>query len=174
MKMKSIILMVSLGLLFTGSAAAGKPKANSPDFHRYFVDLNGDGTKKVVEVEDETVTDSITLVSVKDNKKSETIDSFSIPGKIRKIEFRDLGHDRKQRIFVYFDGKDNFFSIIIYQLKNDRLSKIFSASSAYGIEADFDSFTRIRIGKASRYSQSPNLIPDWDTWIWAGDKFIKE
>lgn len=174
MKIKFILLLVLLALLFAGSATAGKPKANNANIRRYLVDLDGNGSKRVVEVEDKTATDSISVVSVKNKKKGETIDSFSIPAKIRKIEFKPLNFDRQERIVVYFDGKDDLSNIVIYQLKNEKLSKIFFASSAYGIEADFDLVARVRIGKTSGQNKSPNLIPDWEVWIWAGDKFIKE
>ena len=174
MKIKNIVPLVLLILLFAGSAVAGRPKANNQNLRRYSVDLNGDGSRKLIEMEDKTAADSITLVSVKDNKKSEAIDSFSVPGKIRKIEFRELSSGQQQRIVIYFDGKNNASNIAIYQLNNNKFSKIFFASSAYGIEANFDLVARIKIGRASGHNNSPNLIPEWDTWIWASDKFIKE
>jgi hypothetical protein len=173
MKKKLILFLVVPALLFAGSAVAGKPKADLR-IKQYLVDLDGNGNRRVVEVEDKTATDSISVVSVKNKKKGETIDSFSIPGKIRKIEFRPLHLGQQQRIIVHFDEKDGPSDLVIYQLKNEKLSKIFFASSAYGIETDFDLVARVRIGKAPLHNKSPNLIPEWDTWIWAGDKFIKE
>ena len=168
-------MLALLMLLPIGPAYAGKAKANKPIISRYSADLNGDGSKQIIEVENKTADEPLWLVTVKQKKNSkEPIDSITIIGKMAKIEFKDFNFDRQQRIIVYFDGKDNISNIVIYQLKNNRLAKIFSAASTYGIEGNFNSFARVRIGKAVQRDKTPNLAPDWDTWVWAEDKFIKE
>lgn len=169
-----LIPLLVLGLLFTCSAMAGQPKGKNSNIRIYFANLAGDGRQMVIETEDKAATDSITLVSVRYNKKGEVVDSFTIPAKIRKIEFKDFNFDQQQRIVVHFEDKDRVCYLVIYQFKNDRLSKVFSAKSAYGIEANFDLFTRIKVGKASAHSNSSVSTPDWDNWVWTSDKFIKE
>ena len=112
---------------------------------------------------------------VKNNDKlAELIDSFSIAGKIKKVEFVDLSLDGKDSMVIYSDGENATSHIDIYQLKNDKLSKIFSAVSPYGIEADFEVMPRIKIEKAPEGSDPLNMAGKWDIWVWAGDKFVKD
>ncbi len=177
--MKSIPLavLVSVFFLVSGCATQNKSSANKADkslFKKYAADLDGDGNKELVESEDKTATDGITIVTVKKNAKSPEIDRITVPGKIKKIEFTELNLDQQERLVVTFEGEDDLSCIAIYHLRNNKLSKIFYASSEYGIETDFLVIPRIRIGKVFQRNYSPNLIPDWETWVWASDKFVRE
>lgn len=170
-----VFIFVFALFLLMGCATDNNPRAKDPNFHRYAADLDGDGAMEIIDTDDKTATESITLVEIKkkDKKDIEVIDNFSIPGKIRKIDFVELNLSQPDRIVVYFDDKNGISNIIIYQLRDNKASKVFFASSEYGIETNFDSIARIKVGKDMR-SKSPNLMPDWDTWIWCGDKFVKE
>jgi len=177
MKIKFIIVLVLLSLITAGYASDDevKPrKTKNPNITLYYADLLGAGSNMLVEVEYKSLPEPVTEVRAKINKKSEIIDSFSIPGKIRNILFKEFNFDRKQRIIITFDGKNNISNIVIYQFNDGKLTKIFFASSAFGIETDFRAASRVKIGKSLQPEDSPNCIPDWDTWIWIGDKFIKE
>lgn len=175
MKIKTIAaLLIPAAVLFSGYAYAAKPKVDKP--FKYMADLNGDGTRFIVEVlEDKAAAEPLWSITLRDRKKpKEHIDSISIPGKIFKIEISDFNFDKKQRLIVYYDNKSGVPSIDIYQLKNNKLVKIFYAASEYGIEGNFNSFARVKIGKAVKKDESPNLTPDWDTWVWVKDEFIRE
>lgn len=168
--------MLALGALLSGASAyAGNPKVDKPVVTKYSAELSGDGNKQFIEVENRTAGDPLWLIRLKEKKNSkEPLDTLTIYGKVSKIEFKDFNLDRQQRIIIYFDSQDNMRNIVIYQLRNNRLDKIFSAASAFGIEGNFSSFARIRIGKFVQRDNTPNLVPDWETWVWAKDKFIKE
>lgn len=153
--------------------AKDKPKADNSNVRVYADDLNGDERKEVVEVENISTAEPMFLVKVKNRgKKAELIDSFSVAGKITKIEFAKLNIDEDKSIVVYFDDKDDLYNIAIYKLKKDKFFKIFSAGSEYPIETEFISMARIKIGKPPQDKKSPNLVPDWDNWIWTGGKFV--
>ena len=176
MKLK-LITIFSLLIFVSAScpthAFAAKPK--KANIQRYFVSLNGDGSKQCVEVEAITLPAPLTEVRIRNNKKSEVIDSFSVLGKLRTINFTDFNFDQRDRIVVLYDDENDTSNIAVYQLGNNKLSKIFFASSAYGIEPDFTTASRIKIGKSPKTGpDNPNLIPEWDVWIWCGDRFIKE
>lgn len=180
MKKKILVLLLS-GLFLLGGCATSPStqKDKNPNIKTQMMDLNGDGTKEIVETEDKFDTDSVCIVSVKRQKKNKEIqilDSFTVPGKIKKLDFCDLYFDSQKQIVIYFDDADKAPGITIYQLKNDGLSQIFFASSRYGIDAQLKSgVPRVRLGKASRVQEgSPNRMPDWEVWTWTGDKFIKE
>ncbi|MDD5730969.1 MAG: hypothetical protein PHN57_07590 [Candidatus Omnitrophica bacterium] len=175
MKIRYVIILALASLFAAGCATEGKPKANNANTKVYFADLNGNGQKEIIETEDRSSVDSTFEVRVKNNDKTaNTIDGFSLPGKVKSVEFPDLNLDGRHWPVVYFEGKDNKPSIAVYKLNNDKLSKIFFATSEYGIEADFDSTARIKIGKARRSTKSPNLVSDWDNWVWTGEKFVPE
>jgi hypothetical protein len=177
MKLDFRVVLVAVLFLASGCVTMSKSQVNKIDkskFKKYAADLNGDGIKELVESEDKTAAEAITVVTVKKNAKGEEIDHIIVPGKIRKIEFIELNLDDQERMVILFEGKDNLSGVVIYHLQNNQLSKIFYASSDYGIQTDFGVIPRIRIGKLSGRNNSPNLIPDWETWVWASDKFVRE
>ena len=169
------ISVIGLVMALTGCMTEGKPKATDPSLRIYSGDLRGNGAKVVVEVQDKSAAASLFLVRVKNNDKAaELIDSLSITGKIKKVEFADLSLDGKDSMVIYFDGENAISNIAIYQLKNDKLSKIFSAVSPYGIEADFETTPRIKIEKAPEGNGASSVAAKWDIWVWTGDKFIRD
>ena len=173
MKIKFMLIMVLAISLSAGCATIGNNRSADKNVRKYLADLNGSGINLLVETNDKTSSESRTLVTVKSNDKTgEVIDSFSLPGKIRNLDFAELNHDGQNWIVVCFDGKDNLSNLDIYQLKNNKLVKVFSAHSAYGIESTFEGLAKIKIGKSLQGNSSPNLVPLWDTWVWSGDKFI--
>ena len=179
------LLIVLLGIFLVGGCVTAPSKSEKKEganknIKTYTADLNGDGGKEIVETEDRFNADSVSVITVKKQVKKkkipETIDSVLVSGKIKKLDFIELIPDGGKKMAVYFDGKDNFSNIVIYQLQNDKLSMMFAASSLYGIDAQFaPNMPRIKIGKLpSRAKDSPNIVPEWDTWVWTGDKFIKD
>lgn len=148
-------------------------RANKEKIKSYVIDINADGSKETIEVEDRFLTDTAFVLTVK-NRRKEVIDSLCIPGKIRKLELIDLNDNGQKQMLVYFDGVPDLSNIIIYQLKNNKLYKIFAIASEYGVDARFDTIPRIKVGKPSKSNNSSNFLPDWDSWVWVGDKFIRE
>jgi hypothetical protein len=175
MKMRFVFTLVLIFLLSAGCATQGKPKKDNPNIRKYFADLDGDGRKEIIETEDKTATESKYIVTVKENNKmAKVIDTFSLSGKIRDIEFAEFNLDGQEWMAIYFDQMDNSSGIAIYKLTNNKFTKVFFAVSVYGIEASLDPMApRIKVGKPPREKSSPNLVPDWDVWLWTGDKFIR-
>lgn len=174
MRTKFIFVLALPFLLLAGCATDSNSRSKDPNYHKYYADLDGDGATELVETDDKTKTESKTLVTVKKNKKNaEVIDDFSVPAKIRKIDFVELTMNEPEKMVIHFDSSEDISNIVIYQLKDNKLIKIFNASSKYGIDANFDAIARIRVGKAPKEGSS-NSTPEWETWTWCGDKFIKE
>lgn len=178
--MKFLIAVSALVLLSSGCATAEKGKVSKDKkTTTQMVDLNGDGRKQIIETQDKFDAQGIYVITVKralKNKQTETLDSFTVPGKVKKLEFLELYFDKRQQMAVTYVDKDNVQGIVIYQLTNDKLSQMFLATSKYGVEGEFTSaLEKIRIGKPPRGGDdSPNRIPEWEVWVWTGDKFIKE
>jgi hypothetical protein len=166
-------------LMVVGCATTQKNK--TPGVTTYMADLNGDGSNKVVELEDKTVTGngSGTEVTVYSRgKEKKKIDSISLPGKFTKVDFIQLNpSNSQQQIAVYSRVEGNATNLVVYRLQNNIFSKMFDATSEYGIDLDnMGVITRIKIGRARDYESinSPNRVHDWESWVWTGDKFIKE
>ncbi|MCK9604323.1 MAG: hypothetical protein M0R66_08205 [Candidatus Omnitrophica bacterium] len=174
MKIKLVIITLGIGLLLAGCITPDKKNAKDKNIKTYLTDLDGDGKKEIVETEDRSITDYLSILSISTvkNKVKETTDSLSVPGKINKVEFPELNRDGTRQIAVYFIGQNSLSNIAVYDTNNNRLFKIFAASSAYGIDTDFGLVSRIKIGKAARYSNPTSFSMDWDNWVWSGNKFI--
>jgi len=172
----ALLALLSAGLISASDAQAANKKIDQ-NTKIYYADLNGDGRKEMIEIEDRSAKDAVFILSVGNrnrNKTMDLIDGLVISGKIRKIELVDLNDDGQMQIVVYFDDLERVSNIIVYQLKNNKLYKIFSAASEYGVAAEFETIPRIKVGKPSKYNNSSNFLPDWDSWVWLGDKFVKD
>jgi hypothetical protein len=177
MKKRFLLVAVPLVLLSAGCLTFGKPKVKDPNIKIYSADLNGDGVKENIEANDLSASGSGFQVTVKSSDKAaKTIDSFSVPGRITALELADFNNDGKTFIVVYFVGKDQAYNAAVYKLVNNdtQLSKIFSASSVYGVVGDFDAIPRMRVGRAAKNKATPVLAPEWDSWVWNSEKFILE
>jgi hypothetical protein len=176
-----VLVSVILAVFLSGGCASAPVKFREDakkNLKTYTADLNGDGNKEIVRVEDKFDTDSVSLITVEkqDKKKNaETIDSFSVFGKIRNFELIELNSDGQKQMAIYFDDRDKIPNLVIYQLLNNRLLKMFEVSSPYGIAANLGGgMPRIKIGRAPRNDNSPNRIPEWESWVWGGERFIRE
>ena len=179
----NLLTSVFCAIFLTGCLTAGsntKSKAqDNKNIATQSVDLDADGRKEIVETENKFDKEGLTLITVKrqlKKKETEKIDSFSVAGKIRRLEFFELYFDRRQQIAVTFDDKDGVSNVVVYEFKNGKFSQMFLASSKYGIEVQsLGVMTKIKIGKTPQGGEScPNRVPDWEVWVWTGDKFIKD
>lgn len=176
MKIKCLVLSA---ILLAGCSTDSHLRSKDPNIRLYAADLRGSGMDNLIEVQTGVTPSSLSLITVKEMRKKKairTLDSVSVPGRVDNIEFPDFNSIRKKYLVIYYTSKDGLYNVIVYQLSDttNRLSKIFAAVSEYGIESDFSGISRIRIGKARAQANSPSLVPEWDTWVWAGDKFIRE
>lgn len=176
-----LALVISLAMLSAGCVTTGaKDKAGADKkIKTYSADLNGDGRAEIIEVADKLDTESVTVVTAKKQLKAkvqEKIDSFSVPGKISKLEIVELYFDAVKQIAVIFQDSNSVSHIVIYRLLNDKFSQMFKAESKYGIETQLQgAVVRIRIGKPPRGGQdSPNCVPELEDWVWTGQKFIRD
>ena len=74
-KIGLILASVMILLFSTGCTTQGKIKKNDEKNKTYIVDLNGDGVKEIIETEDKSSTNSISIVTIK-NKKGAEINSY--------------------------------------------------------------------------------------------------
>ena len=179
MKNNILILFFLSVFLSAGCLTTGVKKEKNDKIKTYSEDLYGDMQKEIIEVEDKFDKEGKTQITVKKpgkKKEVEILDTTPVYGKVRKFELVDLDNSGQKRMAVIFDDSDNVPNIIIYKLQNNRLAKMFEAASIYGIDAELGAcMPRVKIGKApTQGTASPNLVPEWDSWVWSGDKFIKE
>ncbi|MDD5195979.1 MAG: hypothetical protein PHQ96_09985, partial [Candidatus Omnitrophica bacterium] len=80
MKIKLVIITLGIGLLVAGCITPDKKNAKDENIKTYLTDLDGDGKKEIVETEDRSITDylSILTISTVKNKVKETTDSLSV------------------------------------------------------------------------------------------------
>lgn len=170
-----LFLAVLLLLLSFGPISLTYAKADKKNIQSYPADLDADSRNKVVEVEDKYPAEGVFVLSVRErNKTKDIIDSLLIPGKIIKLELVDFDYNGFKKLVVHFDGPDKKSNIAVYQFKNNKLYKIFSATSEYGLDTEFQTIPKIKVGKASKRNNISTFMPAWDTWVWVGGKFIKE
>lgn len=171
-----IFLVVSYLCFYAPQAEAKERTTGKKKALQQTIDLDNDGLKEVVKVDDKYDSEQNFTIMVT-NLKKEEIDSFSAAGKFKKIELVDLCGDDSKQIAVHYKDTNDLYNLAIYKLKDGTLVKVFSASSGYGVDTEFDStLPRVKIGKAKRsggkgYSSD---IPEWEVWVWVEDRFIKE
>jgi len=135
------------------------------------LDIDNDGLKEIVKVDDKFDTEQKFTIMVMSQKREE-IDSFSAAGKFKKIELVDLSGDGSKQIAVQYKDLNDFYNLVIYKLKDSSLSKLFSVSSGYGVDTEFDStLPRVKVGRAKYLGASSysSEVPDWEIWVWIGD-----
>ncbi len=172
MKLKIALTFISAIFLLLGCRTwqQKESKETKDNISKYTLDLNEDGIKEVIEVEDKFELDSESVICVYitgKEKQTKKINAFSVPGKVTDISFIDLDGNGVKEICVFYSGKDAAFNIAIYSFEGSGFRNIFSAQSQYGIETDFDaSVPRIRLSKG------PSA--DYEVWVWARTKFVRE
>lgn len=178
MKIKYLIILTLAVLAASGCASDDQFIKGRKIVSISRQDLDNDGVEEIILAEDKSGTGLDVSIEIKRPKsKQKEVDSFSVPGRFRRIELIDLSAGGYKEIAVYYDGKDKFANLVIYNFKNEKLSKVFEVSSPCGVEADFSSVLgRVRVGKpASGYRDcSSRNTTDWDIWVWSGEKFIRE
>jgi len=170
----SLVLAVFLSAAVIPAALA-KEKPN-PKLQTQKLDLNGDKVKEIITMEDKFDTDGFSVITIS-RPKADKIGSFSVPGRFRAIEFADLNGDGSRQIAVYFEGGDSSNHLVLYGIKNNKVSRIFGVDSICNIEGEFDTvLARIKIDKPVCEEGScycPDQ-PERIIWIWTGEKFIRE
>lgn len=144
--------------------------------NQQILDIDNNGLKEIVRVDDKFDTEQNFTIVVMSQKKEE-IDSFSAAGKFKKIELVDLSGDGSKQIAVQYKDTNDLYTVVIYKLKDNMLSRIFSVSSGYGVDTEFNStLPRVKVGRAKFLGGSSYAsdIPDWEIWVWIGDRFVKE
>lgn len=162
----------------SGEAIAAKNKAEKKPklFDVYKFDLDGDGKAEIIRVDNNKNPSANTRVVVLRRNRTE-IGSFTVAGAFNKITLVDLNEDGHKQLAVFCSASDNFTNLAVYGFKNNKPLKVFAAGSSLGIEADFRSvLARIKVGRVKKIEKGYAYtdIPEWDTWVWSGDKFILE
>jgi hypothetical protein len=185
-KKEELMNKVYFGIIFLAAfilaGCATTDKNIKPGCSSYTADLNGDGGLEIVEIEDKAEAGTGSGIELIVNERSKgkekkKIDSITLEGKFTKLDLLELNNNGQKQIAVYSKVEDNATNLVIYRLQNNILSKMFDATSEYGIDVNsMGVITRIRLGKAASRQQtdSPNCVNDWETWVWTGDKFVKE
>jgi hypothetical protein len=177
MKKNKLLILLCLILIFNGCASFSSKKEANPNLKTYFSDLNGDGIKEIIEVENlyDTKGEVIIRVIAYDKKK---LDEITIPGRLIKIEFIQLNADNTMQLAVSYEDNKADTNLNIYQLKSEKLYKIFVIATKCGIESYFDSsLARIKVGRpkhGEKECSRDTVVSEWDVWVWTGEKFIKE
>lgn len=174
---RSLVIIFLLSSVFVAQNAEAKNKAaldNPPKVYKS--DLDGDGKIEIISVENISGANKETKVTVAKRDHTDAC-SFTVPGIFKDLEIIDLDGDDYKQIAVYSKGDDGYTNLSIYSFKNNEFSRLFTAGSKYGINTDFHSaLSRIRVGKQQKVTSGPSYtdIPEWDVWVWSGEKFTRE
>ncbi|MFH1442102.1 MAG: hypothetical protein ABIH18_08710 [Candidatus Omnitrophota bacterium] len=177
--MKKIIFMavVCSTALFSGCITDGAGKngdrVNKPEIYK--LDLDNDGIKEITKVEKSTEPDKKSVITISSLRREE-IDSFSVGGKLNKVDFIDLNEDGFKQIAVFSRDTQEKYNLAIYKMKNNQLFRLFSIASSCGIDTDFSTvLSRIRVCKSGCEGEYyANNIINWEVWVWSGERFIRE
>jgi hypothetical protein len=178
MKIKYLVALILTVSLASGCATDAQFKKGKKIVSASKLDLDNNGVQEIILAEDRlggAIDILITITRPKPNNQE--VVSFTVPGHFTKIEFIDLKGDGYKQMVVYYDDKDNKANLIIYSFKDEKLTKVFEISSPCGLDTDFSSVLgRVKAGKPKKgyLDCSSSNMTDWDVWVWAGDKFIKE
>jgi len=147
----------------------------------YKIDLDMDGDFELITVEQKSVmikdskelpTEAKIMVFSPDGKPN----TFSIPDKIKNIEFISLNKDGKKQIVAWSSGQGGYTNLAIYRYKYGRLSELFRNGSIFPIKAELaaDKPT-IKVGRANLEQKGDSFRsgePLWQVYIWNGRRFI--
>ena len=177
MNLKFLGVICALIFLFSGCATSGG-SAKDKNIKTYTGILDSDGASQLITVEDKSDTGAGTIITVSARDKAKTvIDTLTLPSKVTKFELVDLDKKGINQLAIYSKSENNATHFLLYRLNNNQLTKMFDATSEFGIASQFEgTIPRVKIGKSRAMQQknSPNFVNDWDTWVWTGEKFIKE
>ncbi|MEW5758795.1 MAG: hypothetical protein AB1755_04950 [Candidatus Omnitrophota bacterium] len=169
------LFLIAVFLLFGCAASSGIRKDKKLDEKPkiYKLDLDNDGTKEIIQVEDVIVTQGSTIVTIMTNTKDrKELDRINIKD-FSEIEFIDLDRNGFKQIVIYTKDKENYYNLYIYSLKNKKLNEIFTISSPVGLDVNFKScIPRIKAGIPK--SEDGDNGPTYEVWVWSGYKFIKD
>jgi hypothetical protein len=176
---RRIIILFVLLFIFAGQQASAKDKTSpdkSPKVYKF--DLDGDGRMEIIRIENAASPDSKTQVNITRGTRADPDPiNFTVPGSFGRLEVIDLNEDGYKQMAVYSSGQDEYANLAVYSFKNGKPFKVFAAASNCGIETDFRSvLARIKVGRqrSIESSNSSTDIPEWDAWVWTGEKFIRE
>lgn len=181
MQNKSLALIVLITALVSGCITThGKPKPQSANIRLlkvYNLDLDGDGIKEIVKVEDDSRKAGHEIIISIINKDRSARASFIVPGLFNRMEFVDLNGDSSQQIAVFYDDEQERINLSIYRLKGEQIYKVFTINSPCGIDTEFGVLLpRVKVGKPMYGEKkcSRDDIFEWEAWVWAGDRFIRQ
>lgn len=182
MRNKAVLIIFVCVFFFSGCAAVfhrkKKPAKDELPITQKF-DLDGDRVKEVITAEeDKSGAEPGFILKIKRTNRNKVY-TLAVPGRFISMGLIGLNLeevDHKQIALSYRD-LDDCENLAIYKLGNDRLTKIFGTKSICGIESDLrTALIRIRISKP--VCDSDGCVcpdpPHWETWVWAGERFIKE
>jgi formylmethanofuran dehydrogenase subunit E-like metal-binding protein len=173
--MKIAFGVIMAAFLLSGCSSIDKYKDEPADIlHR--ADIDADNVVEIIKVKDKFDTQSKTIIIAMERNKAE-IDSFSVPGRLQKIEFMRLDISPRENISAHYKKKDGSEVVDIYGLKDGKFRKVFTMDSNCGIETDYSSvLARIKVGKFKCDGDICSCIGPsaGDMWIWGGDRFVKE
>jgi hypothetical protein len=180
MRNKPAVIIVFLLLsVFTASQAyAWKKAAKDKQPKTYKSDLDADTKQENISVDSASTADGETKITIsRITKRDQTvIGSFTVRGIFNRLEIVDLNEDGYKQIAVFCVGDGAYTNLALYSLKNGKLSKIFAAGSSCGIETNFrPGLSRIKVGREIKIENGVSYtdIPEWDAWVWSGERFIK-
>ncbi len=181
--MRNCLLILFLLTAFSvGCLTPAKTKdKNDKNIESYKADLDADGVEELIEIEDRSIKGGDTFVLITKISKNKNIPSkeysLTLPGHFVRAEIIDLDTDNFRQMAFFYDTKDSRLNIVIYRFKNNRLSKVFSASSDCDIETDMDLVPRVKVAKGHNGGKDCSVSlqqSDWEIWAWSGEKFVRE
>jgi len=171
-------------LFLSGCVSVDNPPIKKGQFPQvYTFDLDKDTKKEVVTVEKIFGFDSEPVYAIKierkDTKKDKSdVTNLTVPGVFQKIQFVDMNEDDSKQLVLYYESKRKYSNMVIYNLKNDKVIKLFASGDCCDIDAGFVSIiNRIRLNRPRQVDEGEDpcgFMPKWESWVWHGEDFIQE
>jgi hypothetical protein len=180
---KIIYIFVLILLFLAGCVSVDNPPIKKGQFPQVFTfDLDNDIKKEVVTVEKSADSEPVYSIRIerKDTKKEKSdVTSLIVPGVFQKIQFVDMNEDGTKQMAIYYDSRRKYSNLVIYNLKNDKVIKLFSSGDCCDIDAGFVSvINRIRLNRPRPVAYEDDdpcgHMPKWESWVWQGEKFVME
>lgn len=182
MKNKPILIIAGLILILSSCATPENPPTKKDQFPKvYTFDLDDDFKKEIITVDKSSGLEAKYTINIerRESKKEKSqVTSFIVPGAFQRIEFSELNENESPQMIIYYESKRGYQNMLIYDLNNDKLTKLFASSDCCDLAVDFKpALSRLRLNRPKcRANQNCSCehMPEWESWVWSGSAFIKE
>ncbi|MCM8779854.1 MAG: hypothetical protein NC914_01715 [Candidatus Omnitrophica bacterium] len=171
--MKKYFLKIALAIfLFSGCATSPALKGNE-NTKIYRQDLTAEGSREIIKIDDNFDTDSASTVTIM-SRNAKKICDFSVPGRVRSVEFLDLYDYGIYQIALFYEDDNNYQNLEIRRLNNIDTEILAVFRGNCGIKVDSSTIPKIKVCRYKCSNCGADSGTTWDVWSWSGEKFVRE